>query len=101
MTDFENMCKDCRYWRAANGQDKYFKFCHYCVDTGHLRGKQEPGQCDKKELGKKRKIVRPVTGYKKSKVEFRDVAVSGKENKSKKKTCNTSGYKKSKRAGAK
>lgn len=49
------------------------KFCHYCIDNGKLKGPQEPGKCDKKEIGRKHKIVRPTLGNKRAKITYEDM----------------------------
>lgn len=70
--EWKKLCKGCRYYRSTASPTSLC-FCHYYLDTGHLRGPQKPGQCDKKEIGRKHKIVRPTMGNKKPKITYEDM----------------------------
>ena len=70
--EWKKLCEGCRYYRATCSRTAPY-FCHYCVDTGKLRGPQEPGKCDKKDTAKKRKIVGPRVGRRKSRVVYKDI----------------------------
>ena len=70
--EWKKLCEGCRYYRSTASQTSLY-FCHYCLDTGHLRGKQESEHCNKKEIGRKHKIVRPTLGNKRAKVTYEDM----------------------------
>lgn len=39
-------CKSCYYWRVMKW-GKNFKACHYCYETGKMRGCPPDKKCDK------------------------------------------------------
>ena len=60
MIDWKTMCIGCGHHRGDG--DSTFKYCHYYLDTGKLRGKLVDGKCNKKTQRRVRKIVKPAVG---------------------------------------
>ena len=47
-------CKGCKYWRRLYESGSNHYSCHYCIDTGKLRGGTVE-DCTVREAGKRKK----------------------------------------------
>lgn len=54
--DDSRCSKGCKYWRHESDTVVYGSYCcHYNLDTGHSRGTQPAGECDKYDPSERKK----------------------------------------------